>query len=401
MKTINDRYAEQLAKVTPTSSNNTPLSPLIAPKSISRTRQDIKTWERAEKLATLPENPKRYLLYNLYANILKDLMLKSQINNRMLKALGEEFNFKDAKGEVLEDLSKDIRKAIWSGELNKEILNTVYHGHSLVEFDKDDTEGLKIKLLDRQNVDPVNGLFYPDYTLDKNINYRTLREYGTWLLEFGDPKDLGLLNSIIPHVLFKRFAISCWSELGEIHGIPPRFMKTNTRNPQMMKRAENMMNDVGAAAWFIIDTNEQFEFAKQVETNGDVYKNLKDCCNNEMAMAITGAILGQDTKNGSRSKDQVAKEMLDLLVHSDLVMLEQQWNTKVIPALVKLGILPEGVIFEYVKSENLETLWKMVVEALPHYDVDPEWVKDKFGIEVLGKKEQQTQNLNLSSDFFV
>lgn len=329
-------------------------------------------------------------------------MLQSQINNRRLIALGEEFNLKDAQGNILDDLSEDIRKSIWAGALNEEILNTVYYGHSLVEFEKDQEEGLKVKLLDRQNVDPVNGVFYPDYTLEKNIKYRQMPEYGTWYLEFGKPKDLGLLNATVPHVLFKRFAISCWSELGEIHGIPPRFMKTNTRNPAMMNRAEKMMGDLGAAAWFIIDTNEHFEFAKQVETDGDVYKNLKDCCNNEMAMAITGAILGQDTKNGSRSKDEVAKDILELLVHSDLVMLEQQWNTKVIPALVRLGILPEGITFSYPKKENLDALWKKVVDSLPHFEVDHEWVKEKFGIEIIGKKAPaKTENLKFSSGFFV
>ncbi|WP_446662918.1 phage portal protein family protein, partial [Flavobacterium psychrophilum] len=35
-----------------------------------------------------------------------------------------------------------------------------------------------------------------------------------------------MLNKAVSHVLFKRFAQSCWSELCEIYGIPPRVLKT-------------------------------------------------------------------------------------------------------------------------------------------------------------------------------
>lgn len=59
MRTINDQYAEQLAvKKSAPLSNQAPLSPLIAPKSVSLTRQDIKKWKRAEQLARMAEHPK-------------------------------------------------------------------------------------------------------------------------------------------------------------------------------------------------------------------------------------------------------------------------------------------------------------------------------------------------------
>jgi len=95
-------------------------------------------------------------------------------------------------------------------------------------------------------------------------------EYGAWILEFGQPGELGLLNNCVPHVLMKRFAQSCWSELCEIYDIPPRVMKTNTHDRGMVTRAEKMMKDMGSAAWFIIDGSEEFEFAQGVSTNGDV-----------------------------------------------------------------------------------------------------------------------------------
>lgn len=379
-------------------------NPIIVEKSISQTRQDIRNWTEALNLAQKAEDPKRYPLYNLYDSILLDLHLKSQINNRILKSLSQSFVIRDINGETNLDLTNLLQNQKWIYEVNKSILDTVYYGHSLGEFNYDTSGKLTFNLIPRQNIDPVNGLIYYDYTDDKKIKYREQKEYGQWLIEFGEIKDLGLLNGCVPHVLFKRFAQSCWSELCEIYGIPPRVMKTNTQDRLMVSRAEKMMKEMGAAAWFIIDDSEKFEFAKGVDTNGDVYSNLITLCNNEISMAVSGAVLGQDTKNGSNSKEKTSAEIQQDLVDSDLALIEQYWNERVIPALQKIGVLPLNITYGYDPSEDLESTWKKVTEALPYYEINPEWIKNKFGIEVEAKKQANPSNtlsLNLGEDFFV
>lgn len=378
----------------------------IAPKSVARTRQDIAGWNKALLQTKLEDNPKWYLLQHLYDEIGLDALLTSQYENRKLKALAERIVLKKPNGEVDEEQSKLLNNSIFAKEINRHILDSRYRAHSLVELSFNEDRVLQVDLIPRANIDPLNGVLYPDYTEDKKIYYRETAEYGTWLLEFGEKKDLGLFNSAVPHVLFKRFAQSCWSELCEIYGIPPRVMKTNTQDPAMVKRAERMMRDMGAAAWFIIDESEKFEWAAAATTNGDVYNNLINLCNNEISLLITGAVIGQDTQNGSRSKDESGQEMLENLIDSDLRMLEQYWNSTVIPALIKLGVLKGELVYGYEQTEDLDQLWKMTSEALPYYEVDPVWIKDKFGIEVEGKREQYQQNtLNLvnrsiETDFF-
>ncbi|MGJ5643217.1 DUF935 family protein [Formosa sp. S-31] len=373
----------------------------IVPKAVARIRQDIKSWNKALQLTKLEDNPKWFLYHQLLDEIGLDALLTSQYKNRLLKALSENIILKKPNGDVDQEQTDLLNNAVFTNDINGHILDSIYKGHSLIELSFNDDERLKVDLIPRANVDPTFGAVYPDYTEDKKILYRDTAEYGTWLLEFGKPKDYGLFNNAVPHVLFKRFAQSCWSELCEIYGIPPRFMKTNTQDPTMVKRAENMMTDMGAAAWFIIDESESFEFAKGVSTSGDVYGNLITLCNNEISMLISGAVIGQDTKNGNRSKDESSQEMLQTLIESDLSLLEAYWNTSVIPALVNLGVLKGELVYAYEQTEDLEQLWKMTSEALPYYDVNPEWVKEKFGIDVLGKKEApQQNNLNLGFDFF-
>lgn len=380
----------------------------IVPKTITQTRQDIKVWVDAQNLAMLEENPKFFPIQNLYENILKDLHLQSQVNNRMLKSLSRPFSIKNADGKTNDDLTNLLQDKGFVFQVNKAILETIFRRHSLGEFSYklvNNEPVLTFDCLPRQNVDPVNGFLYYDYTDDKKIKYREQKEYGSWLIEFGEKNTtLGLLDGCVPMVLFKRFGGSCWSELCEIYGIPPRVMKTNTQDKVMVNRAKQMMQDMGSAAWFIIDDSESFEFAKGVNTNGDVYKNLLQYCNNEMSMGISGTVVGQDTKNGSNGKEKTSMGILDDLVDSDLSLIEQCWRDTVIPALQALGVLPPGVMYKYDATEDLEVLWKMVTEAASFLDIDPKWVETKFGIKVLGTKKTDPAtklSLNIGEDFFV
>lgn len=360
--------------------------PTIAPKAISQTRQDIKNYTDAKNLFLNIYTPKRYPYYNLIDNIMVDLHLQSQINNRMLKSLAKPFVIKDLKGNLDKELTDLLQNKQFIYQVNKAILQTTYYGHSLGEFDYKNGD-LVFNLIPRQNVDPVRGYFFTDYIDEKKIEYRLQKEYGSWLIEFGDPKSFGLLDGCVPHVLFKRFAQSCYSELCEIYGIPPRVLKTNTQDRTMVSRGEKMLKDMGSAAWFIIDENEEFSFAQGVSTNGDVYKGLMQFCNNELSMGVSGTVVGQDTKNGSNSKEKTSIGILQDLINSDLSLIEQAWNSTIIPALKTLGVITKDVIYSYPPAEDLDKLWKMTTDAATFLEVDPVWVKDTFGIEVTGVKK--------------
>jgi len=378
----------------------------LVEKSISLTRQDIAKWKSAWRNALNVDNPVRYQIYNLYdTDVLQDALVTSQIENRIQATLGATFNLHNSGGDIDEELTETHQNTELFGELIRHIINTRFFGHSLVEFDWDAAkENLQVHLIPRQNVLPKQGTVLKDYSETKGIQYRELSEYGTWLLEFGKNDDLGILNKAVPHVLFKKFAQSCWSELAEIYGIPPRVYKTDTQDPQALARGKRMMTDMGAAAWFIIDTTEEFEWAKGVSTNGDVYNNLIRLSDNQISLLIQGAIIGQDTEHGSYGKDAAGQNLLNSLIMADMAMVEMYMNSKVMPALAAIGVVPAETKFKFEVAEDSAELWKMTVEALPYYDIDPEWIKDKFGIEVTGKREQTNPlgpQLSASESFFV
>ena len=72
-----------------TSSSDLKYGGTVVKNSITNTRQDIASWKRSVQLAQKIENPKWYLLQQLYDDISIDALLTSQYKNRLLKSLSE------------------------------------------------------------------------------------------------------------------------------------------------------------------------------------------------------------------------------------------------------------------------------------------------------------------------
>lgn len=371
----------------------------ITPKAVSRVRNDISSWKSALRSADNVETPRRARLYNLYGDILLDAHLTSQIELRLQHILSIPFTLTREGKEAPEETRK-LTQAPFLRNLNRHILLTTFWGHTLLELTTTPTGELTVTLLPRNNVIPEKGILLLKEDDNTGIPYRDLREYGTWILEFGASLDYGLLNKAVPHVLFKRFAQSCWSELCEIYGIPPRYIKTDTQDPEMLNRAEQMLRDMGSAAYFIIDREEEFQFAKGADTNGDVYKNFITLCKDELSLLVNGTIIGQDTINGNRSKEESSIKLLDKIIQADRTILEGAWNSTVLPALMRIGYLPQGLSFHLQQEEDIEKLWSMTREALPYMEVDPQWINEKFGIKTTGKRETLPGNLRADTSGF-
>ncbi len=359
----------------------------VIKKQESITRKDIADWKRARQQASNVNEPKQVLLQNLYEETMLDALMTSQVSVlRIGRSQGVDFTLK-LNGEADEEQTQLLKDSGLYEDTVEFIIESLFFGHSVVEFEYDIAGVPTVDLIPRAHVSPEMGRFYPDVTGSEFVEYRDLAEFGKWLVEFYPRKrDLGLLNKAVPYVLMKKFAISCWSELCEIFGIPPRVMKTNTTDDAMLQRAESMMKEIGSAAYFIIDTTENFEFAQGSSTNGDVYKNLISTCDQQLSLLNLAAVLGQDTENGNRSKEESSSKLLDAVIKADNRLIQSTWNKILLPALAAIGFLKPGLRLEIAKEMDTEKMWKMVYEASQYYEIDPEWIKTTFGIEVIGKK---------------
>ncbi|MDO5316873.1 MAG: DUF935 family protein [bacterium] len=349
-------------------------------------RRDISDWRTARLEATLADEPKQHRLQVLYNEVMLDAKMTSQINLRIGKSQSADWSLKkgDKNDEETMNLLKD--NGLFD-KLVKFIVESQFYNQSLVQFTFDKVGDPDLELVPRTNVSPATGRFYPDVYGGESEQYRDRPDFGKWVLEFcPDRSDLGILNKAVPYVLMKKFALSCWSELCEIYGIPPRVLKTNTQDTDMLNRAEAMMREIGAAAYFIIDTEEEFEFAQASNTNGDVYKNFIATCDEQISLLNLGAVLGQDTEHGNRSKEEASTDLMEIVVEADKRKIAYYINKVAIPAMESLGIIPAGLRFEFAKATDTEKLWDMVYQASAYYEFDVEWLKQTFGMEITGPR---------------
>jgi hypothetical protein len=374
----------------------------IVLQNMRRARYDIAQWRQALKIAENVDNPNRARLYDIYTDCGLDALLTSQLQNRKLQTLGTACEIVNEAGEPDETYTRMLQESAWFPLFVGQLLETPWWGHSLWEIFGNSFDSLAMNLIPRKHVKPQTGEVL-DHEYDTGgAPYREMREYGRYLIEAGGHDDLGLLNKAVPHILMKRFAQSCWSEFCEIFGMPMRTLKTNTGDPEMLSRAEAMMHTMGAANYSIIDDSEVMEYAEASNATGDVYKYLIALCNNEISLLVLGSILGQDTEHGTRGKEQVSLDILSYLVKADVTGVQNYINSSLFPALAASGFIPANLSFRYRESEDLDTLWTKVKEALIHYDIPAEWIEDKFGIPVTVKEHAGTfgsPSLN-AHDFF-
>lgn len=362
--------------------NDKSIAQRIILKQAPVVRRDIDDWKNAQYAATRVDKPKFGKLQELYSYILDDAHLTSQIELRKARAIASPYIIKNQSGK--EDIKNS--ELIYSLPIIRDIISNIldaqFFGYSLLEF-AIDTDNISVNLIDRRHIDPTHGILYIQQSDDAGIDYRTIPEFGKSIIEFRT-NGLGILNKAVPHVLYKRFAQACWSEFCEVCGMPPRFIKTNTQDEELRERYQQMLADVGSGANYVIDVDDEIGFAQTNASDGSAYEKLFNVCKNEISLLITGAILGQDTVYGSNAKEQTSSELSNEIIDSDLNIIKSQMNAVVLPALASLGIIPAGLQFDYPKQEDLAELFDQTIRAASFFDINPDWFRTKFGIEVTG-----------------
>lgn len=156
-------------------------------------------------------------------------------------------------------------------------------------------------------------------------------------------------------------------------------------------------------SYAVIDREEEIEFTQAKDGNGGAYAALIDYCNSEISKVITGAVVGEASQGGSRSKEEVGENILLKISQSDKQNFAMFVNTTVLPRLISFGYPLQNLFFEWVEKENITPLWERTRDALPYYDFDTEWLNKTFGFEITGKKgaEKDTEKLHQKpTDFF-
>jgi len=355
--------------------------------SKARARRQVGDWRQALRSAENVDNPKRSQLYNIYNDVLIDADLSAEIGKRMNSLLESDFDLYDEKGNPDPEATALINKA-WFTKLLTFAWQSRTWGHSLIEITKltEDGKISDVEIVNRWHVVPERGIVVKNVGDESGIDFRQNTKYTPWLFEVGENEDLGLINKIVPHVLYKRFAQGSWSEFTELYGVPPRFVKTDTRDNAHLNRLENMLRDMGTSTYGVFDKEEEFGTLDVPNSDGSLFSNLMMASGNAISKLLNGSVIGEASGDGSRAKEQVGMDLSLQIWDGDKTWMERIINEQWLPKLEELGYPISGLHFEFNREKNLQQEWNIVSGILQHFTVEPDYIKDTFGIPVIEQK---------------
>jgi hypothetical protein len=362
------------------------------------TQKDIRKWRQAWQTAIDVENPRRGELLNVYTDVDIDGQITGATEQIKNTVLGRSFRIQDAKSKKDKPELTELLQAKWFKDIIKLILDTRYWGHSLIQLGDVLTVGNKkkltgVELVPRNHVCPEFGVILrdPSDEFKSGIPYRE-GKIADWVLEVGGPKELGLFLKLAPHAISKKNMMAFWDQFGELFGMPIRIGRTSSTNPRDNSRIERMLADMGTAAYALLPMGTEIEIKES--SRGDaynVYDRRIERANSEIAKEILTVTMTMDN-GASLSQSKVHENMFQAVVDAQADNVKDVINNDLLPKLRNLGFaFGENDIFDWdyaidYTPEQQSTNEKMLLE---HYEVDPKYFEDKYGIKILGKKERQ------------
>ena len=360
-------------------------------------RKDIDKWRKALVMATHPENPKMNFLYDLIDDLKTDGHLQSQIQMRKMSTLNTDFQIINRKtGEINEDLTFIIRQQ-WFYKFLEHALDSIIDGTSIVEFVGFNADKININLIPRRNTAPAKHRIYPDVTKDDFIDYND-PAFAKWLIQIGEDHNLGILNNIIPNIIWKRNVMQSWAEFCEKFGLPLITATTNTSDATVIDNVNTMLLSLGeaGAATFPMGTDIKFQEANRTDAF-QVYKNFMQTNADEISKQLVGSTMLSD-QGSNRSQTEVHERALDdKISQSDKRNIGFIINDQLLPLLQQQGYsISLDDYFEFKTAEqenNLTELWTITSGLLDRgFTPEENWISKTFNIPLGLKKKIPVNN---------
>ena len=361
------------------------------------TRKDIQDWRTAWQMAINVDSPNRKPLYDIYRDVDADLHLSGCIDQRKGFVMTHSFKIVAPDGKEAKDAAHYFDQA-WFRQLMSLSLDSVYWGHSLIELGDITTDGdgcicySGVKLIPRKHVIPEYGRVVTDLGQDwtTGIEYRK-PPFADWLIEAGEPDDLGKYLKAAMQTIPKKNALAFWDTFAEIFGMPMRIAKTTTRAEKDLAKMARMMDSMGASRWGVFQEGTEIEVVES--TKGDafnVYDKRVDRANSELSKLIIGQTMTIED-GSSLSQSQTHLEVFENLVQRDRVMLSDIVNDQLIPRMVRHGFPLKGLRFAWNDAADYTPEQQVAFETMvaDRYEVDPEYFAEKYNMPVGERRNAQ------------
>ena len=360
-------------------------------------RKDIQKWRTALQQMQHPEEPKFAAYYDLINDLLTDGHLQSQMQMRKMSTLNTDFQVINRKtGKINEALSFTVQQQ-WFYQFLDTALDSVLFGASIVEFTGFNGDKISLNDLPRRNVVTTQKRIYPDLQKPDFIDYSNPL-FAKWLLQIGHDGDIGILNNIIPNLIWLRNVMQSWAEFCEKFGLPLITATTNTTDSGIIKNVHEMLINLGEAGVGTFPHGTEISFQEANRTDAyQTYMQFIKVNADMVSKQLVGSTMLAD-QGSNRSQTEVHERTLDnKIAQSDKRLIQFIVNDQLFPLLQLQGYaISEDDIFEFKTAEqdiSLTELWNITNGLLTSgHEVQTEWLSKTFNIPIEGKKKSLKLN---------
>lgn len=356
-----------------------------------RSRKDIRKWRQALQLIQSPDKPRYHIYHDLIDDLLTDGHLQSQIQLRKLSTLNTDYRIIDRISGIENEDLMFILQQQWFFEFIEYCLDSILFGASVVEFTEFENEKIKINLIPRRNAVPIKGQIVPDLTKDAVIDYRDER-FKPWVIQIGPDTDLGIMNNIVPKLIWKRNVAQSWAEFCEKFGLPLITATTNTTDSKVIDNVHGMLLELGEASVGTFPPGTEIKFQEANRTDAyNVYKQFLQTNADEISKQLVGSTMLSD-QGTNRSQTEVHERSLDnKIAQADKRMIQFIINDQLFPLLRMHGYkIGDNDFFEFKTAEqeiDLDKLWNITNGLLMNgYEPEQEWISKTFNIPLVGER---------------
>lgn len=361
----------------------------IVQQFTARSRVDIKKWRDAQTQAENDRYPKR----EQWARLIKDLDLDahwtSQMNIRLLFGMARPFMVVNKKTREPIPERTALFQAPWFYELMHVAWDAKFYGTQAIEI-QDLIQGNQ--KWDAIYTIPMSHLVPERRQVLRKDSDSAGEYYGDdpYVMWFDEDTFMGLINKAAPHIIWIRNCFQSWMEFAEKFGIPMRYATTNKKDKATLDKLEEMLDKLGSASKAIFPEGTTLDF-KEAQTKDafEVFDRLIIRSSEHISKLLNGVTMLSDN-GSSKSQGEVHERIFMKIIDSDASDFEAQVNWSIGPQLKQLGFPfnPETEEFIFDRNEQLSlgALWNILQGILKFYEVDENWMAEKFSIPITGKR---------------
>jgi phage gp29-like protein len=367
----------------------------IREQTLTRIATGLKNWQNGRLSAESLIMPNNTEKIRVYRDIEIDAHLWALMQTIRLKVMANKFSIYLDSGEIDQEATDKFQKK-WFRTIMIATVDAEFYGFSLIQLD-DIVSGCFIgsEVIPREYVVQQKGGIKKSLSNSQDLILFDSSEFKNWLIPIGDKDNLGLLDKAAPLVIKKKEVISAWSQAAELFGMPLRIGKTNIKDPDSRENMEDMLENMGDAAWAAIGEDDEIQLVETSKTDfSNMYDKFIERVNSELSKLVLLQTGTTDEKShvGAAS---VHENTLKDVIESFIIRVEDVTNEILLPLCVRHGIVKLG---SYIKADNEQKftpkeLFDIVKELLSSYDIPDDWIEETFEVPVTKKAEEPKKEL--------